>query len=196
MTAPESDARALKEEGWRKMSDKEFLQHMLSTRGSLATGTVAETQAQGEEKDKEYYRQIGKGMCGTIYLLGSSGKEKGKEKAAEADVVLKLPNSPAKVDELWMDWKMHWRVIAASAIRQQLSQPTLWNQNTYRPSPYPFAQPSYEHYVTHHYPVIQAPYPVSSPALRIRMFWCAYILVDEAMYRRGETKTKRIPLCE
>lgn len=97
-----------------------ILNRMLSTKSAISTdSSLAEmNQRASEDASLHTFRSIGGGQTGTVYALTGT------------TVVIKLPNSPKKSDDLYTDFLNHKKVIEAFresswAIRANIHVPEL-----------------------------------------------------------------------
>ncbi|KAJ5795884.1 uncharacterized protein N7518_004424 [Penicillium psychrosexuale] len=82
---------------------EDILTRMLSTKSYISTtSSLAElNNAARDNPSQHHFLEIGQGQCGTVYAIVGT------------DTVAKLPNSPAKVPQLLIDFKMHASVKEA-----------------------------------------------------------------------------------
>ncbi|KAL6707176.1 hypothetical protein ACN47E_004723 [Coniothyrium glycines] len=80
-----------------------ILCRMLSTKTAISTkSSLAEAnQRAHEESSQQHFSCIGEGQCGTVYALRGTS------------VVIKMPNTPAKENELFLDFQTHELVSTA-----------------------------------------------------------------------------------
>jgi hypothetical protein len=114
-----------------KASPEVILRRMLSTKSAISTkSSLAESnQRARDDAAQQHFTSIGQGQCGTVYGLKGT------------TMVIKLPNSVNKEDELFVDFQMHKLVYAAFAsIREDIHVPrveawvgpkstSFWNKN-------------------------------------------------------------------
>ncbi|CAA9961478.1 hypothetical protein PTNB73_04815 [Pyrenophora teres f. teres] len=91
------------DEEMRTASPEVILRRMLSTKSAISTNSsLAEAnQRARDEVNLQVFLDIGKGQCGTVYALKGT------------DMVMKIPNTASKEDELFTDYQNHKSVYCA-----------------------------------------------------------------------------------
>ncbi|KFA81715.1 hypothetical protein S40288_11751 [Stachybotrys chartarum IBT 40288] len=102
------------------LAPQELLARLLSTKSYISTQSSLANRNNAARDDVEHRRfeEIGQGQCGTVYSLTGT------------TMVAKIPNSAAKIDQLFADYRMHFEVRQAmkevsTAIQIRINVPEL-----------------------------------------------------------------------